>query len=248
MKNLLKISALAAALALPQISHPGAFVNAVATDQDIRSHERNFSGAGGDLPPIKVCLDIETNAALAISAEPALIKAIATVNRFRSLGEHTLAFGAATDIPTGQYDFESVLLHELMHGHGLGHPNLAAESGLPGAQQNGTKSTDGPNNVFEQAAGADGLHGSADDIRGDDVNLHWYQKGVNNPGLLPSIIDDSTMARVLSFLPGGHLYVANAGRTVLAALGFVDAEAVADRKSTRLNSSHSTLSRMPSSA
>lgn len=226
MSRLAKISLLSAALVLPNLSSSGTFVLAQEDFPDIRMHPRNFSGFGGDLDPIRVCMDISANQATAIQAEPALIKAIATINRFRSLGANTAALGALTDVPSGQYDFESVLLHELGHTHGLAHPNHADESGLPGAASNGTASGNGPNNMFDQSAGADGLHGSADDVRGDDQNLHWYGKAVNNPGLLPSIIDENTYARDLSFLPPGHLYAANADRQVLAALGFANAEAV----------------------
>ena len=225
----MRIAVAVALLTASTLAHAGAFVVADENFPDIRLHERGFGGFGGDLEPVRVCMDIQANQAMAEQAEPALIKAIATINRFRSLGDHTLAFGAATDLPSGQYDFESVLLHELMHNHGLAHPNHADEAGLPGAQSEGTRSADGPNNVFNQAAGVDGLHGSADDVRGDDINLHWYQKGVNNPGVLASIIDDSSYARVPGFLPGGHLFAANADRQVLAALGFVDAEAVAQQ-------------------
>ncbi len=221
-----KLSLLSVALALPSICSPGAYVVADESFPDIRTHPHNFDGNGGELSSIRVCLDIGANQALAESAEPALLKAIATINRFRSLAEQTKALSAQTDVPSGQYDFESVLLHEMLHGQGLAHPNHASESGLPSPLNDGTKSANGPNNVFDQGAGVDGLHGSSDDVRGDDQNLHWYGKGVNNPGLLPSIIDESTYARSLSFLPAGHLYAANAGQQVLAALGFANAEAV----------------------
>ena len=114
----------------------------------------------------------------------------------------------------------------MLHGHGLAHPNYGNESGLPSPFNDGTKSANGPNNVFDQGKGVDGLHSSKDDVRGDDQNLHWYRKGINNPGLLASIIDELTYARGLSFLPVGHLHAANAGVPVLAALGFANAEAV----------------------
>jgi YVTN family beta-propeller protein len=216
-------------LLAPQTGQSGAYVSATEDEPDNRTHARNFDGTGGELAPIRVCLDIQTNAALAVQAEPALLKAIDTMNRFRSLGQHTFAQGTENDVPSGQFDFESVLLHEFMHATGLDHPNHADESGLPSGPDNGTKSADGADNVINQGAGADGIHGSRDDVRGDDINLHWYQKGVNHPGLLPAIIDESTHARELGFLPSGHLFAANADRSVLAALGLVNAEAVAQQ-------------------
>ncbi|HVJ62417.1 MAG TPA: hypothetical protein VM555_06860, partial [Tahibacter sp.] len=208
-------------------ANAGAFVVAAESDLDIRTHSRNFNGYGGDLEPIRVCIDIEVNAALAIQAEPAVLNVIDTFNRMQSLGRYTYASGADADLPADQYDFESTLLHEMLHAHGIAHPNHADESGLSGAAYYGTKSADGPNNVWNQDAGADGIHGSSDDVRGDDVNLHWFARNTNDPGVLPDVVDDTTMARATNQLPAGHLFAANGSRAVLAALGYADAEAAA---------------------
>ena len=159
----------------------GAYIVADESNLDVRSHARNFSGPGGELEPIRVCIDVSANPALAAQAEPAVKNVIATFNRFRSLARNTYASGAGADVPAGAYDFESTLLHEMLHAHGVAHPNHADESGLAGDAYYGTKSGDGPNNVWNQNAGTDGVHGSADDVRGDDVNLHWYVRGANDP-------------------------------------------------------------------
>lgn len=203
----------------------GTFINS-QVNPNLRTHPQNFSGVGGDRPPIRVCVDVQANEPMAIQSEPAVRKVIATLNRLRSLGDHSYATNPATDMPASQLDFESVLLHEMLHSQGLAHPNLADESGLPPPLSLGTRSTAGANNIYEQDAGIDGLHGSADDLRGDDVNLHWFRRGVNDPGALPDVIDETTMATTLDFLPSSHRYAANAGRDVLAALGYADAEAV----------------------
>lgn len=174
----------------------GAFIVADEANLDIRSHSRNFNGYGGELEDIRVCIDVEVNAALAIRAEPAVRNVIATFNRFRSLAHHTYASGGAADVPAGMYDFESALLHEMLHAHGLAHPNHADESCLGGDAYYGTRNADGSNNVWNQLPGADGVHGSADDVRGDDINLHWYQRGASDPGVLPGVTDETTMARV----------------------------------------------------
>lgn len=228
MKRLLLPALLSISIPLlcPDV-HAGAYVNGSDTELDARTHARTFSGYGGEQEAIRVCVDLGGDPALAIAAEPAVRNVIETLNTFRSLARNTLAEGANADVPAGQYDFESVLLHEMLHAHGLAHPNHADESGLSGDAFYGTRSTRGPNGVFNQAAGADGIQGSADDVRGDDVNLHWYQRTVNNPGLLPDVVDQTTMIRALSALPAGHAFAANATRNVLAALGFADAEAVA---------------------
>lgn len=205
----------------------GAYIVADESNLDIRSHARNFNGLGGELEPIRVCLDVQENAALAIQAEPAVKNVITTFNRFRSLARNTYASGADADVPANAYDLESTLLHEMLHAHGLAHPHHADEAGLTGDAYYGTKSADGPNNVWNQGAGTDGVHGSADDVRGDDINLHWYQRGVNDPGALPGVVDESTMARTLAALPAGQLFAANANRQVLAGLGYANAEAAA---------------------
>lgn len=192
---------------------------------DAVTHPQIYSGKGGERPDLTVCLDRSINASLTTQAEPAVIKAIDTWNRGRSLGADNYALNNATDIASG-YDFESVLLHELGHCQGLNHVNHASESGFNDPQANGTKSAVGADGVFTQNAGSDGLHGSRDDLRGDDVNLHWYIRGQNNPGLYLATADSTTMARELNFLPSGHRFAANADRSVMAALGFANSEAV----------------------
>ncbi len=224
MTRLILSALVASATLLPTVTHGGSFIFAGETNPDQRLHTRSFAGQGGDLVPTRVCIDTQVNSAMAIAAEPGVIKVINTMNRFRSLPAHNFANTPETDVPVGMIDVETVILHEFLHVSGLTHPNHADESGLPGAQSEGTKSTDGVNNVWNQDAGADGLHGSSDDLRGDDVNLHWYQRGVNNPAIVPGIVDDSTMGRTLNFLPGGHLFAANADVSVMAALGFPNSE------------------------
>ncbi|SDD78967.1 Ig-like domain-containing protein [Aquimonas voraii] len=215
--------ALLGLLMSPAVS-AGAFI--FAEDYpDAVTHPQVYSGTGGELQDLTVCLDRSVNSSLTTRAEPAVIKAIETWNRGRSLAADNFALNNATDIGSG-YDFESVLLHELGHCQGLNHVNHASESGFNDPQANGSKSAPGANGVLNQAAGSDGIHGSRDDLRGDDVNLHWYLRGQNNPGLFNAIADSSTMARELSFLPSGHRFAANADRSVMAALGFANSEAV----------------------
>ncbi|MGQ0800064.1 MAG: Ig-like domain repeat protein [Pseudomarimonas sp.] len=203
----------------------GAFIFADVNNLDRVAHPQNYSGTGGDRPDLTICIDTSVNGGVAALAEGSVIKAVATFNRLRSIPNNTLAFNANTDIPSGQVDFESTLLHEMGHCQGLAHPNHASESALPTPQINGTKSTVGPNAIFDQGAGADTRHGSSDDVRGDDLNLHWYIRNQNNPGLLPAVADTTTLIRALTALPGGHTFAANADRDVMAALGFPNTEA-----------------------
>lgn len=226
MKRIVILSLVLAALVIPQVAHSGAYVFAGASSLDEVTHARVYTGTGGTLTPLSICIDISVNPALAVLAEGSVVNAVNTFNRLRSIPNNNLAFNANTDIPSGQVDFESTLLHEMGHCQGLAHPNHATESGIAEPGRNGTKSTVGTNAAFEQAAGVDGLHGSRDDVRGDDVNLHWYIRNQNNPGLLPAAFDTTTMIRALTALPGGHLFAANADRDVLNALGFANTEAV----------------------
>jgi len=120
-------------------------------------------------------------------------------------------------IAGNEIDFESTLLHELGHSLGLAHPNAATESGLPKDDRNYTKSTNGANNTFDLNAGADTVKGSADDLRGDDGNLHWYHIGTNDPFCTCNalgVVDKTTFSRDLDDLPDGDLFAANADRDV----------------------------------
>jgi hypothetical protein len=220
--------AMSVGLCLQAPAFAGAFVFANANRPDTFTHPQVYSGTGGTLADLTICIDISVMPELAAQAEGAVRKVVATHNRFMSLGANNLAFTDATDIPPGAViDFESILLHEVGHCIGLAHPNHSSESGFPAdPERNGTKSLRGPNGVFDQNPGADGLHGSRDDVRGDDINLHWYVRGQNNPGVLPAIIDTSTMARELTALPAGHSFVANADIDVMNAAGFPNTESV----------------------
>jgi len=104
--------------------------------------------------------------------------------------------------------------------------NLASESGLSGNDMNYTKSTDGANNVFDIDAGTDTVIGSADDVRGDDVNMNYFKTADNNPFTLAGTIDSTTYSRDLADLPGGDNYSANADRAVGVLLGYADSEGV----------------------
>lgn len=117
-------------------------------------------------------------------------------------------------IPVGAYDFESVFIHELGHSLGLAHVNAASESLLTGDDMNYTKATDGVDNVFNIATGADAVRGSADDVRGDDVCLHYFRTSNNNPFTIPGTVDNTTYSRSTADLPIGDLFATNAERDV----------------------------------
>jgi len=186
------------------------------------THPTGYSGAGGTVD-VSVCIDPKSPYAIDM-----VIPVQNVVGTYNALTPTTgnLKFGANNDIPATAIDFESTALHEVGHCIGLAHPNLGSESGLPEAQQNYTKSTNGADDVFNTAAGVDAIPGSDDDLRGDDVNLHWFRKSNNNPFGIAATVDAGTYSRRPVDLPASHLYAANADRTLAVALGVPNTEAV----------------------
>lgn len=202
-----------------------AYIFAGEGNEDRVTHQLGYTGVGGNLT-ITVGVDPTS-----VSAALMLTPAQNVVNTWNQLVPTTgnLVTDFST-IPAGQIDFESVLLHEMGHSLGLAHPNLASESGLNGANREYTKSTDGENNTFDLDSGVDGVIGSADDIRGDDVNLNYFRMADNDPFATNlGVVDSTTYSRDLADLPVGDTYAANADRSVGAALGYANTEAVAQQ-------------------
>lgn len=194
---------------------------------DIVTHPTGYSGVGGELT-IGVCID--PNSANANDMQISLQNIVDTFNN-QTVTTDNLKLGANNNIPDGNspsfVDFESVVLHEVGHCIGLAHVNASSESLLDFADMDYTKATDGADNAFNIAPGPDGIIGSSDDIRGDDVNLHWFNIGINNPFQIVAPVDSSTYARDLAGnLPVADSFVANADRTVSALFGAPNTEAV----------------------
>ncbi len=211
---------------------PFAFVfagNGVA----IVAHPIGYTGSGG---VVTVSVGIDPTSANASDMVISTQNVIAVFNEALSTTGN-LDFGP---LPSGNVDFESVLLHEMGHSLGLAHCNIATESGLTGSAQDYTKSTDGADNMFGQDPGADGIIGSADDIRGDDENLNYFKIADNNPFTIAGTVDLTTYSRDLVDLPSGN-FSANGARSVGAALGFVNTETVM-QQGTFGNEQQQTLS------
>ncbi len=209
------------ALVLPGLVKAGAFVFAgEANGVDIITHPKGYNGNGTTLN-INVC--INPSGTETTDLEVAVKNIVDTWN-----GLHIVEDNLRTDddMQFSQYDWESVVLHEVGHCIGLAHPNLGSRSGVAGDNTNYTNTTDGADDIFRFDDGTDNIIGSADDIRGDDINLHWFNSGVNDPFVISPPFDASQYSRDLASLPQNDNFVANADRDVGSDLGYRDVEAV----------------------
>lgn len=210
----------AATLTAPALA--GAYIGADAAEPSLILHPTGYNGSGGTLQ-VNVC--ISPSSAVTTNLEIPVQNVISEINNMTpSLGN--LVSGGANDIPSNRVDAESALLHEVGHCIGLAHPNLATESGVPNSQRDYTKTTLGGNGSYNLNNGADNVIGSADDLRGDDVNLHWFRLTNNNPFTIDGVIDSTTYSRDLNLLPGSDNYAANGARAVASLLGLPPSEAV----------------------
>jgi len=198
---------------------PFAFIFAgTANGVDVVAHPIGYFGTGGT---ITVTVGIDPTSA---NATDMIISTQNVIDKFNN-SVSTVGNVVIAPLPSGNVDFESVLLHEMGHSLGLAHCNLATESGLAPQFRDYTKSLTGPNGSYDLDPGPDGIIGSADDIRGDDVNLNYFKITDNNPFTIAPTIDQSTYSRDLADLPSGN-YSTNPDRTVSGTLGVPNTEGV----------------------
>ncbi len=199
----------------------GAFIFSGDGGTDIVTHPEGYTGSGG-VVTVSVCINPASDDLASLEAPVQNI--VATWNALAPTTGNVV-LGGSNNVPSGQMDWESVVLHEVGHCLGLAHPNLASESLLPEPTRNHTKTTKGTDDLFNTGAGPDTVIGSSDDVRGDDVNLHWFNAS-NNPFTAPGTIDASTYSIGIGALPGGHSFVANGDLLVSTLLGVPGSEAV----------------------
>lgn len=190
---------------------------------ELVTHPKGYSGTGG---AITLTVGIDPTSTYASSMEIPVQNVIYTWNNLVPTTGNLLT-GTANNLSNTEFDFESVLLHEMGHALGLAHPNLASESGLTGNDQNYTQSTKGSNGSYDLNAGSDGIIGSADDVRGDDVNLNWFRKSNNNPFTIAGTVDSTTYSVLGADLPSGDNFSTNPDRTVASSVySLADTEGV----------------------
>jgi len=226
IKPLNKISTIVLIFALCLIDgdlRAGAYIFAGDSNGiDLVTHSKNYNGTGGIITN-KVCIVVGSTSAT--SLEIPIQNSIDRYNQLVAI-EGNLLFGSSNDIPSGAVDIESALLHEIGHCIGMAHPNAAGESGLSGSDTNYTKTEEGTNTVFDINSGVDGIRGSSDDVRGDDVNLHWFLTDSNDPFTTPNdSVDENNFSRDILDLPMGNNFAANADRSVSTLLGYPFTEA-----------------------
>jgi len=217
------LPALLACLTISAKVQAGAYIFAgEANGTNLVTHPNTYTGSES-VVNVRVC--INPASANATAMEIPVQNNINIFNRLQPTTGNVLS-GSNNNIGSGQIDFESVALHEIGHCLGMAHVNLASESGLSGSNQNYTKSTDGANNSFDIDDGVDNVIGSGDDVRGDDVNLHWFRKSNNNPFTIDNIVDETTYSVNVADLPPGDLFAANGDRALSTYLGLPETEAV----------------------
>ena len=165
------------------------------------THTTNYNGSGGNTT-IKVGIN-PSSSNLAAFRIP-ILNNILIWNLQIATQKNTKPLSSSSN-----YDLESVSLHEMGHALGLSHTNLASDSDLGHPQSEATAAYKGADGVFNVDPGSDGVYGSSDDIRGDDLNFNYFNPS-NNPFILATPTDKTIYKNGIAYLPSGHKFATTA--------------------------------------
>jgi hypothetical protein len=216
----------------PLTANAGLFLFAESQgNPQLITHPTGYSGGNNQHLEISVCIDTSSESIPELDIP--VKNSITVWNELEPTLGNVIQPNPEMDFSA--FDVESVILHEIGHCIGLAHPNLGTESGL-GDQDHRTfakalpefPEENDPVDQYNLNAGADGVIGTRDDLRGGDENLNWFQSGVNDPFGMPAVIDASTYTVDTADLPssGDHEFVEIAGRFVWQARGLPNTVAV----------------------
>ncbi len=208
------------------------------------THANGYGGVGDEVT-VEICIDATSANAEAMRGP--LERVVSTWNAFAPMTGRS--FLDSANVAVGTFDFETVLLHEVGHRvFGLDHINLESDEIFPPTliTTDLTNTDDGPNGLPNSLVPIGSTPGFRDNTRGDDINLHWFGKALNNPLLPPAVVDRTTYSRLLTDLPldipeETHSFAANANRGVAMRLG-VESTRAAMYSLTRLREESRTLS------
>lgn len=204
---------------LPQSASGFSFIFTSGTNPNVVAHPAGYAAGVSGVLNVSIGIDPTTSRNGIFNANDLVVSVENVIRTWNALVPTTgNLLGPSPGMAFSQFDFESVLLHEVGHSIGLDHNNLGFQPGaVTGPNTNFGIAAPGNDGVFTFNSGPDGIIGSRDDIRGDDVNLNYFRTSgnaseLNNPFTIADIVDSTTYSRDLDDLPPGDSFASVSGR------------------------------------